>query len=229
VVVTSAWTGERLHAWYGLPTDRIHVAHPGVDTMPLSTRSGAGDRLLCVAAVAPHKGHDLLVDALAMAGDLRWRCTCVGSIDRDPQFVRQLRVRLEQARLAGRVDLVGAHIGSALDRYFANADLFVLASRGETYGMVLAEALARGIPVLATDVGGVREALGEPAGQLPGLLVAPDDVPALAAALRCWLDEPELRSTLRAAAVDRRATLPSWAATTDLVAAALVAAATSNG
>ena len=67
----------------------------------------------------------------------------------------------------------------------------MLPSRAETYGMVVTEALARGIPVLASDAGGLPETLGrDPDGRVPGLLVPPGDAAALAAALRGWLDDP---------------------------------------
>jgi glycosyltransferase involved in cell wall biosynthesis len=68
--------------------------------------------------------------------------------------------------------------------------------------------------VIATDVGGVPEALGHaPGGERPGLLIPPDDPAALAAALRAWLTDPDLRDRLRAAARGRRETLPSWTET----------------
>ena len=88
--------------------------------------------------------------------------------------------------------------------------------RGETYGMVVTEALARGLPVVASDVGGVSEALGH-----GGLLVPPDDPAALATALRGWLTDAGLRERLRRAARERRETLPSWSATTSVVAGVL--------
>ena len=82
--------------------------------------------------------------------------------------------------------------------------------------MVVTEALARGVPAIVTDVGGVREALGH-----GGLLVAPDDPAALAAALRDWLGDAELRARLRVAARERRESLPRWAATTSVIAGVL--------
>ena len=99
----------------------------------------------------------------------------------------------------------GPRTGADLAAAYAAADVLVLASRGETYGMVVTEALARGLPVIATAVGGLPEALGRgPGGDLPGLLVPPDDPAALAAALRRWLGEPDLRQRLRQSAAERR-------------------------
>ena len=211
VITTSEWSRRRLMELYALP--RVHVAVPGVDPAPLASGSDSGETLLCVAAVTPGKGHDVLLDALATLTDLSWVCVCVGSLDRDPEFVEQLR------RRDGRVTFAGAETGADLDRRYEEADLLVLASRGETYGMVVTEALARGVPVVAAEVGGVTEALGHGAnGTPPGLLVPPDDPAALAAALRAWLSDPELRERLRRAARERRESLPDWASTTAAVA-----------
>ena len=73
VVTTSAWSRRRLGELYALPADRVHVAEPGVHAAGLAPGSPAGDALLCVAAVMPDKGHDVLLDALATASDLSWR------------------------------------------------------------------------------------------------------------------------------------------------------------
>ncbi len=207
IVVTSRWTRNRLR---GLAP--VTVAAPGVDPAPLAAGSAAGDRLLCVGAVTPVKGQDRLVEVLAASPDLACRCLCVGSLDRDPGFVAALP-RLDRVRYAG--PLAGDRLAAA----YADADLLVVPSRAETYGMVVTEALARGIPVLATAVGGVAEALGRaPDGSLPGMLVEPD---GLGTALRCWLTDPGLRAQLRASALGRRGTLGSWAITARRVAAVL--------
>ncbi|NJC70541.1 glycosyltransferase family 4 protein [Planosporangium thailandense] len=214
VVTTSHWTKARLREAYGLPADRVHVATPGVDPAPPVPGSDAGTRLLCVAAVTPHKGHDVLADALAKVADLTWSCVCVGALSRDPGFVARLRRRLDGYGLADRVRLVGPRTGSDLDAAYAAADLLVLASRGETYGMVVTEALARGIPALATAANGLPEAVGRaPDGSTPGILVEPAAPGALADALRRWLTEPDLRGHLRRSALARRATLTGWAVT----------------
>jgi glycosyltransferase involved in cell wall biosynthesis len=126
-------------------------------------------------------------------------------------------------RAPDRVRFTGPRTGAALDRAYAAADVLVLVSHAETYGMVITEALARGLPVIATDVGGVSEALGT--DPRPGLLVPPGDPAALGAALRSWLEDAGLRERLRRAARKRRVALRGWEETTSAVARALAAAA----
>ena len=226
VVTTSAWTRRRLLELYSLPPGRVHVAEPGVDAADLAPGTAAAGVLLCVAAVTSEKGHDVLLDALATAMDLSWRCVCVGSLDRDPAFVERLRRRALEGGLSDRVCFTGPQTGPELDRTYAAADVLVLASRAETYGMVVTEALARGLPVLAAQVGGLTEALGHGAdGVRPGLLVAPDDPAALGAALRAWLGDADLRGRLRRAARERRASLPGWPNTTSVLAGVLAGVA----
>src|SRR5215207_8241508 len=142
--------------------------------------------------------------------------------DRARAFVEDLRRRSLDAGLSDRVCFAGPLYGADLDRAYAAADLLVLASRGEAYGMVVIEALARGLPVVAADVGGLTEALGHGAdGIRPGLLVPPDDPAALGAALRAWLGDAELRGRLRRAACERRESLSGWSTTTSVIAGVL--------
>ncbi len=213
VVATSEGAARRLETLHDLPAGSVHVAAPGVDPAPVTEPGPAGNRLLCVAAVTPRKAQDVLVRALHAIADLEWTCTLAGSLDRAPAFVRQVR-DLAHA-VPGRVELVGTRTGEALARTYEQADLLVLPSLAETYGMVVTEALARGVPVLGTQVAGVPEALGTaPDGSLPGALVPPGDPQALAADLRRWLTDPALRRDRRAAAVARRAGLRGWEFTT---------------
>lgn len=228
VIATSGWAGHRLIAHHGLDPAEVHVATPGVEPAtppPAATpRAGrpAGSRLLCVASVTPRKGHDVLVRALAQVADLPWSCVCVGGLDGAPDHVRRVRALIDEASLGGRIALVGPHDAGRLAEAYAAADLLVLPSHGETYGMVVTEALAHGVPVLATAVGGVPEALGRaPDGALPGLLVPPGDPTALAAALRRWLTGPDLRAALRTAADARARQLPTWELTAAAIAAVL--------
>jgi glycosyltransferase involved in cell wall biosynthesis len=226
VITTSAWSRRRLLELYSLPGDCVHVAEPGVDSAPVARGTAAGGSLLCVATVIPGKGQDLLLGALATMTDLSWDCRCVGSLERDPGFVTALRHRVLEEELAERVLFTGPLIGEDLERSYATADLLVLPSRAEAYGMVVTEALARGLPVVASDVGGVSEALGHGAdGVRPGLLVPPGDSGALAAALRTWLDDAEVRSAWRRAARARRRSLADWSTTTSVLARVLREAA----
>jgi glycosyltransferase involved in cell wall biosynthesis len=225
VVTTSVWARDRLIELYDLSAHQVHVAEPGVDTADLAGGSLTGGALLCVAAVTFDKGHDILLDALQTISDLPWHCVCVGSLDRDPRFVASLRRRSLDGELCDRVSFPGPRTGPDLDRDYACADLLVLASRAETYGMVITEALAHGLPVVATEVGGLTEALGQgDEGTRPGLLVRPEDPGAIGAALRAWLGDAELRARLRQSARDRREKLPRWSATASVVARALAEA-----
>jgi glycosyltransferase involved in cell wall biosynthesis len=226
VVTTSAWSRRTLLELYSLPGDRVNVAEPGVDAAPLSPGTTTARALLCVAAVVPGKGHDVLLDALTTMTDLSWDCLCVGSVDRDSAFAESLRRRVLDDGLGDRVGFAGPRIGADLERSYASADLLVLPSRAETYGMVVTEALARGLPVVAADVGGVAEALGHGTdGIRPGVLVPPGDAAALATALGTWLGDAEVRRTWRRAARERRASLSRWSAPTSVLAGVLAEAA----
>jgi glycosyltransferase involved in cell wall biosynthesis len=195
VIATSTQAAAHVAAMHGLAT--VHVAAPGVDRASPSVPSPTGRRLLCVASLTPRKGQDVLLSALARLTDLDWECTFAGA-------GRPLTADTRQLRFAG--PLAGADLEAA----YANADLFVLPSRAETYGMVVTEALAHALPVVATEVGGVPEALGTVAGAVPGKLVAPEDPEALAATLRAWLTDAGLRELWRSRAAARRETLTGW-------------------
>jgi glycosyltransferase involved in cell wall biosynthesis len=219
VVTTSEWSRGWVLYHYGLRPWRVHVARPGTDHAAPRGGSESGGRLLCVAAVTRDKGHDVLIEALARVLDLPWRLTCAGSLSRERDVAEQRQRAC--AGLAGRVTWTGALSREELGKAYAEADALVLASRAESWGMVVTEALAHGLPVLATDVGGVREALGSSRAGRPGLLVPEGDVTALSMAVRHWLEDHELRAVLREAARERRTTRRGWAETAASVAPVL--------
>jgi glycosyltransferase involved in cell wall biosynthesis len=221
VVVTSQWTRDQVLARHQIPAHRVHVATPGVDPVTAPTRPVPG-HLLCVAVLAPHKGQDLLVQALAGLAAQNWHCTLAGPLDRYPHFVDQIRARISRLGFHHRIRLPGLLTGKALSDAYATADLLIAPSRAETYGMTVTEALAHGLPVIASSAGGLPEALGTTAdGTRPGHLVPPGDPAALTAALAQWLGDERHRHRLRAAARERRYTLHGWDQTARQIANAL--------
>jgi len=213
VIVTSAPTAVALAA-YGVEPARCVVIEPGTDAAPQARGSGSADSLLLmVATLTPRKGHALLFEALAGLTDRAWRLECVGSDQRDPATAAALRAQIAASGLADRITLRGETGPDDLAAAYDGADLFVWPSLYEGYGMALAEALARGLPVVATRVGAAAALVGDDAG----LLVTPADVAALRAALARWLDEPGLRRQCAAGAARARERLPRWEqASTDL-------------
>ena len=219
VVATSSWAARELTAHHDLPVNRVHNVDPGVDGSPLARGTDGRSRLLCVASVTPRKGHDLLLDALLTIDDIDWHLVCVGALHHAPDHVAQLSSRVKTSNACDKVEFVGPQHGDELERSYDAADLFVLASRAETYGMVVTEALARGIPVLATNVDPLPRTVGHaPDGTVPGLLVPPNE---LAAALRSWLTDADLRQRLRSAARGRRGMLTGWEETSNRLARVL--------
>lgn len=207
VIVTSPSTVHPLDA-YGVSAARIGVVVPGTDPAPLAAGSSdATVAFLCVATLTPRKGHELLIEALAALSDRDWRLRCVGSLTRDPVTADRVRARIIAAGLNERVELVGETQGKELDQYYHHADVFVLPSYYEGYGMALAEASARGLPVVSTTAGAIPATVPAEAG----LLAPPGDPVALQHALRRVLDDHELRQRLAAGARRARHQLPDWA------------------
>lgn len=208
VIVTSPFTARRL-ADYDVAAERIAVVEPGVERLPLpAERDDGATRLLCVATVTPRKGHDVLVDALATLADRDWRCDCIGGLDRDADHVDHVRERITATGLEARFRLLGERPPSQLGSAYQDADLFVLPSYYEGYGMVISEALAHGLPVITTTGGALAHTLPAEAG----LQVPPGDADALADALARWFDDAELRRTLRDGARRAREALQDWSA-----------------
>ncbi len=208
VIVTGCATAAAL-AGYGVAGGRIGVVEPGTDPAPLAIGAAAGQppMLLCVATLTPRKGHDVLVRALAGLEDLPWRLVCVGSDRRDPATAAALRERIAATGLSGRIELAGEVEAGRLAEAYRRADLFVLASHHEGYGMAFAEALAHGLPVIGTTAGAIPDTVPPDAG----LLVPPGDPMALRAALRAALTDRALRDRLAAGSRTARDRLPDWA------------------
>jgi glycosyltransferase involved in cell wall biosynthesis len=223
VVVTRAATARAL-AEYGVAADRVVVVCPGTDAAPPARGSrGTGLEstepfdLLTVATLVPRKGHDVLLHALGRARHLPWRLTCVGSDMLHPATAGGLRVQAQQLGMAERVEFTGELDGRALADAYDRADLFVLATRYEGFGMAVAEAVARGLPVVSTPTGGIPDLVDGDSGWL----VPPDDADALAHVLEAFMTDAALRLRLAAGAERRRHLLPTWAGAAAAMAAAL--------
>jgi glycosyltransferase involved in cell wall biosynthesis len=217
VIVTSKTTAPAL-ARYGVPPHLVAVVEPGTDRAPVARGSHQGPlQLLCVATLNPGKGHDILFRALAAVPHAQWRLTCAGSLDRHPPTVSQLRARLKADALEDRVSLVGDVDAGTLAACYDGADLFVLATLHETYGMAVAEALARGLPVVSTATGAISELVGDDAG----FVVPPGDVGALITALTNVMSDAHLRARLAEGARRVRDRLPTWDEAVDTMVAEL--------
>jgi glycosyltransferase involved in cell wall biosynthesis len=206
VVVTGRGTAAELGD-YDVAAARIVVVVPGTDVAAPAQGSGrSAPRLLCVATLTPRKGHLTLLDALAPLTSSAWTLSCVGSTGRDPGHAALVRQRLRACGLADRVELHGELDDVAVDRAWDGADLFVSAAHYEGYGMALAEAVARGLPVVATRVGAAPDLVPAQAGAL----VPPGDADALRAAVAPLLADPARRAAAAAAARAAAARLPRW-------------------
>ena len=206
-IVVSRWTGDELVRRGILPRERVVVVTPGTADAPAGPGTSSGCALLCVGVVAPHKGQDTLIDALAALGaDPGWSCTIAGSLTAFPEFADHVSRRAEKAGIGDRVTLTGALDDEELGEAYQRADLVVAPSRTESYGLAIADALRRGIPVLASRVGGIPEAVADRAA----ILVPPGDARAWSEALGRWMAEPDLRARMKRLALDGRDRMPRW-------------------
>jgi glycosyltransferase involved in cell wall biosynthesis len=206
VATTSRHTAEHLARDYAVPELKLHVAYPGTKRAQRATPKNAVPRLLTVATLTQRKGHDTLIQALAMLKGLSWHSMLVGSMERDPSVTANIRLLIASLGLEGRVNLCGELDDHELGAVYADADIFVLPSRYEGYGMVFAEALACGLPIVACASGAVVDTVPATAG----LMMPPDDPVALADALRRVISDLDLRRQLADSAWSHGRRLPTW-------------------
>jgi glycosyltransferase involved in cell wall biosynthesis len=216
ILVPSPATRDLLVAEYGADPACVTIAPPGVDRPALPPAPEAPPLILSVGILHPRKGHDVLLDALARLTDLDWRAVIVGS-DYASGYGEALRRHADALGLTARLTFAGEVSPDRLDRLYAAASIFALATRFEGYGMVFAEALARGLPIVATKAGAVPDTVPAEAG----LLVPPGDAPATAAALRRLLTEPATRARCAEGAARAGAALPGWDDTARIASAVL--------
>ncbi len=216
VIASSPMTKQILVADFGLSARKVTVAEPGTDPAERATgRQGQGPaQMLAVGSIVPRKGYDVLVHALADLEHLDWRLTIAGSDDRNPETTQAVKQAITAAGLDSRIKMIGAVDATALERLYASADLFVMPSLFEGYGMVLAEAMARGLPIVCTTGG----AAAETAPDAAAIKVPPGDATALRNAVARALDDAGLRQRMADAAWAAGQTLPRWSDTARIIA-----------
>jgi glycosyltransferase involved in cell wall biosynthesis len=207
VVVTSPWTADLLVERFGVARERLAVILPGTDFFLEALGSlGPPLHLLSVGAIVPRKGFDVLVEALATIADVPWRLTIAGDRERDPATAARLDQLIARHHLESRIELLGKVSPERLPLVYAAADVFVLASRFEGYGMAYAEAMAHALPIVGTTGGATPQTVPTSAG----LLVKPGDAAGLANALRTVLKDEQRRNALSKGAYAAAAQLPKW-------------------
>ena len=217
-IATSALTAETVAKDFGVRPDRIAIVNPGTDDAPRSAGSGSPNcHVLSIGTLIPRKGHDLLLRALARLFDLDWRLTIVGSATADPAYAASLHTIVNELGIGDRVTFTGPLVGEALEAMWQSADIFALATHYEGYGMVVAEALKRGLPIVVTRGGAAAELLTPEAG----LACPVDDRDQISKSLRRVIFGTDLRREIAAEAWKLGQTLPSWADQAALFAKAL--------
>jgi glycosyltransferase involved in cell wall biosynthesis len=222
VVATSPSTRAILGREYGVSSSRLFVAEPGAQRVtrargPQGPDVRGAPTILAVGAVSPRKGYDLLVEALRPLAGRQWRAVIAGSLTHDPATAAALRRQIGSSGLAQRITLPGAVSDEALAALYAGADLFVLSSLYEGYGMALANAMAHGLAIVSTTGGAAAETVPDGAA----LKVAPGDASALTDAIARLLDDIDLRRALADASWRAGQKLPRWEDTASVVATAI--------
>ena len=208
VIVTSPATARDLIQHFSVPPEGVDAVVPGTDRATFAKGSQSENvSLLCVGSVIPRKGFDVLLPALHQLSHLPWRLTIAGDRSRNAQASRQLDDDMNRFGFKDRIAVLGAVTAEALAQLYACADVFVLASRFEGFGMAYAEALAHGLPVVGTTGGAIPDTVPSEAG----LLVAPGSVDALAAALKLIIERKDLRAQLADGARRVGRMQPTWA------------------
>lgn len=217
VIVTSPHTRALLVRDFGVPANRITVALPGTDPAPRAEGTGKPLRLLAVGSIVPRKGYDVLVRALDRLKEHDWQLVIAGADDRSPETTTALRALVAAHSLDDRITIAGAVPDAQLSQLYSDADVFVMPSLFEGYGMVLAEAMSRGLPIVCTTGG----AAAETAPDTAAIKVAPGDHIELANALDRVMRDAPLRQSMAKASWVAGLSLPRWEDTTRTIAGVL--------
>ena len=227
VIASSPLTARTLVRDYAVDPELLSIAEPG--TVPALRAIGTGQpfTMLSVGAVIPRKGYPVLFDALQVlastldAAPDDWHLTIVGATDHAPEEANLVRERVLQSGLRRNITIAGEVSARELSRLYVHADLFVMPSLYEGYGMVLAEAMARGLPIVSTTGGAAAETVADGAA----LKVSPGDALALADAIRAAMSDHDRRKAMADASWEAGRRLPDWPDSAAIVAGVLKAVA----
>jgi glycosyltransferase involved in cell wall biosynthesis len=213
VIANSPATARDLNQHYGINPERVHVVLPGTDPNrylePRTQRNVDDDspiNLLSVGSIIPRKGFHDLIPALEPLIELPWTLSIAGDISRNAEAYERLIMDIKHFHLEDRIHVLGVVSNNELENLFAKADIFVLASLFEGYGMVYAEAMAHGLPIIATSGGAIPDTVPREAG----LLVTPGDIPALTLALKKLITDSTYRTLLSTGAIQASLLQPTW-------------------
>ena len=215
VIVTSRTTARTLSDEFVVQPNKLTIAEPGTDSAPRAPGSSGTLQLLAVGSVVPRKGYDILVRALErVSTTIAWELTIAGATDRSPETTAALKAQIERSPHASRVRMIGGLSESALADVYARSEVLILSSLYEGYGMVLAEAMTRGLPIVCTTGGAAANTVPDGAG----IKVPPGDETALTQAIDRVLRDAALRQRLADGSWAAGQALPRWEDTTAAIA-----------
>ena len=207
VITTSPATTLTVSNLFEYNRNKIHTVLPGVERGQISTGSKSSTvNLLCVGSIIERKGHKDLLLALSELSDYNWHLDCIGSTDFDPKLFIELKQILKTKALETKVTFHGTVSEETITNAYIKADVFVLPSLFEGYGMAYAEAIAHGLPVIGTTAGAIPDTVPETCG----ILVEPSNIKALHQALEKIILDKALRNQYQKAAIKAEPSFPTW-------------------
>ncbi len=210
IIANSNHTSEEIKGM-GLSDQAIDVVYPGFDSLqaPQGSSSRIDDsiRLLFVGNWDPRKGLETLLEALHHSNNPGISLDVVGDDRFYPRYTRRVMKKVLQWGLEGRTRFHGRIERHSLGSFYSNADIFVMPSTYEPFGIVFAEAMSFGLPIIAANAGGIPELVEH---RKNGLLVPPNDPFALAQAIAELASSAELRQKYGRASYEKSKELNTW-------------------
>ena len=207
IITTSDTTAQTAQSLFGFDTSNIHSVPPGVDRVAKSKGSGSNTvHLLCIGSVIARKGHKYLIQALAKLKHLNWKLDCYGNTEFDPELFTEITQLIADEGLSQKIKFHGTVSDKRLEEAYHMADIFVLPSLYEGYGMVYAEAIIRGIPVIGTTAGAIPKTVPKTCG----ILVEPENIKMLTDALNQLITDKKIRLEFAEGARKSEPNFPTW-------------------